>query len=37
MVGVLKFFTKVKEDLMPYLLSQAEKNHKTGIPLWKRD
>lgn len=34
-VEVLKFFTKVKEDLMPYLLSQAEKNHETGIPLMR--
>ncbi|MDO4467621.1 MAG: alpha-xylosidase [Bacillota bacterium] len=34
-VEVLRHFTKVKWDLMPYILEQAQKTSKTGIPLMR--
>lgn len=32
-VDVLRFFTKLKGSLMPYIFSQAIKTHKAGIPM----
>lgn len=32
---VLRFYTKLKGKLMPYLWSQAIKTHETGIPMMK--
>ena len=32
---VLRFFTKLKGRLMPYLFSQAIKTHETGIPMMR--
>lgn len=32
---VLKYFVKVKQDLLPYLLEQAKENHRTGVPLMR--
>ena len=34
-VGVLRFFTKFKGKLMPYIFSQAVKTSKTGIPMMR--
>lgn len=34
-VAVLRHFVKVKQELMPYLLEQARKNHETGIPVMR--
>ena len=33
--AVLRFFTKLKGRLMPYLFSQAVKTHETGIPMMR--
>ena len=34
-VDVLRFFTKLKGRLMPYLWSQAHKTHETGLPMMR--
>ncbi|MBQ0064490.1 MAG: alpha-xylosidase [Firmicutes bacterium] len=34
-VEVLRHFTKLKKELMPYLLEQAKKTSQTGIPLMR--
>ncbi len=34
-VEVLRFFTKLKLSLMPYLYTQAVNNHHTGIPVMR--
>lgn len=34
-VDVLRFFTKLKGRLMPYLWSQAVKTHTTGLPMMR--
>ncbi len=34
-VDVLRFFTKLKGRLMPYLWSQAIKTHETGLPMMR--
>lgn len=34
-VEVLRFFTKLKVSLMPYLYAQAVENHRTGIPVMR--
>ncbi|MGN0642943.1 MAG: alpha-xylosidase [Huintestinicola sp.] len=34
-VDVLRFFTKLKGKLMPYLWSQAVKTHETGVPMMR--
>lgn len=34
-VDVLRFFTKLKGRLMPYIYAQAIKTHKTGIPMMR--
>jgi len=33
--AVLRFFTKLKGKLMPYLFAQAVKTHETGIPMMR--
>ena len=33
--AVLRFFTKLKGRLMPYLWAQANKTHQTGIPMMR--
>lgn len=34
-VDVLRFFTKLKGKLMPYLWAQAVKTHETGVPMMR--
>ena len=34
-LSVLRFFTKLKGKLMPYLFAQAVKTHATGIPMMR--
>lgn len=34
-VDVLRFFTKLKGRLMPYIWSQAVKTHQTGVPMMR--
>ncbi|MBQ8569169.1 MAG: alpha-xylosidase [Oscillospiraceae bacterium] len=34
-VDVLRFFTKLKGKLMPYIWSQAIKTHETGVPMMR--
>ncbi|RYG24826.1 alpha-xylosidase [bacterium] len=34
-VDVLRFFTKLKQRLMPYLWSQAVEAHQTGVPMMR--
>lgn len=33
--AVLKYFTNFKNQLMPYIYAQSQKNHMTGIPLMR--
>jgi alpha-D-xyloside xylohydrolase len=34
-VDVLRFFTKLKEKLLPYLLSEARRSNETGVPVMR--